>query len=92
LTMASQIRAIVIPIVPQRSGLRRPTRSIMKMMKMRSGKIESAHVDENSVKGKRTCKRSHAIVNAGYEQISMSNNTQRLIHASLIVSNDICMA
>jgi hypothetical protein len=91
LTMASQIRAIVIPIVPQRSGLRRPTRSIMKMMKMRSGIIKLADIDETSVKGKRTCKWSHAVVNAGYEQISMSNNTQRLVHASLIVSNDICM-
>jgi hypothetical protein len=46
LTMASQIRAIVIPIVPHRSGLRRPTWSIMKMIKMRSGVIKLAHTDE----------------------------------------------
>jgi hypothetical protein len=43
LTMASQIRAIVIPIVPHRSGLRRPTWSIIKM---RSGLIKLAHTDE----------------------------------------------
>jgi hypothetical protein len=91
LTMASQIKAIVIPIVPHRRGLRRPTRSMMKMMKMRSGIIKFAQVDEDSGMGKYTCKRSHAVVNPGYKQISMSNNTQRLVHASLVVSNDIWM-
>ncbi len=39
LTMASQIKAVVISMVPHRRGLRRPTRSIMKTMKTRSGII-----------------------------------------------------
>jgi hypothetical protein len=39
LTIPSQIKASVIPMVPKRRGLRRPTRSRMKTMKMKSGEV-----------------------------------------------------
>lgn len=37
LTTASQMSATVIPMVPNKRGFRRPTRSSMKTMKIRSG-------------------------------------------------------
>jgi len=40
-TIPSQIRARVIPTVPKRRGLRRPTRSRIKTMKMKSTEVVS---------------------------------------------------
>lgn len=44
----SQINASVIPIVPKRSGFRRPTRSRRKTMKMRSEAVVNKHLGYGS--------------------------------------------
>lgn len=64
LTIPSAIKARVIPMVPKRRGLRRPTRSRMKTMKMKSGEMLSVSVKTRE-RLALTCYWTDTVVNPG---------------------------
>lgn len=66
--IASAVRAMAIPIVPQRRGLRRPIRSMKNMMKMRSGFGLLVYAWRKAEEGERTCEGADTVVNACDEE------------------------
>jgi hypothetical protein len=74
-------------MVPQRRGLRRPTRSRMKTIKMRSG--VAVRYGTNRGRPELTGKWANAVINSRDQKCSVSCDTQAIVHAILVVTDDV---
>lgn len=96
----SQINATVIPMVPHRRGFRRPTRSRMKIMKIKSRELSLrvrtgisnllGRTMESNVYHALTRKRSDAVVDPRDQDGLPTGEAQGFVHNNLIITYHIC--